>query len=325
MIVFACCLLLVAPAAAEEQGAFTKAIEHAQQRTVKIYGAGIARVAGYATGLVVSDEGHILTAQGVYLSGERLRVGLPDGSIHPATVVRRSLPLQVALLKIDQATPDYFNLADQPKVRRGDWVLAVSNAFKVADGSEPLSVTLGVASLRTRVDAKRGVQDIDYQGEALMIDAITSNPGAPGGAVVTSEGRLVGMIGKIIESKRTNTRLNYAVPIDQLQQFFAGQAQVAAPPPATAKATLGIRLFTLSGPRGPAYVDRLEAGGPAVKAGLKPDDLIVSLDGQLVRSARDYQSKLDSLRPGREIAVVVKRRGRVIELTITPAAAAENE
>lgn len=306
-------------AAAEQPSAFAKAIENAQQRTVKIYGAGIARVAGYASGVIVSGDGHVLTAQGVYLASQRLRVGLADGSVHPAKVIRRSLSLQVALLKIEQPTPNYFDLTDQPTIRRGDWVLAVSNAFKVADGPEPLSVSLGVVSLRTRVEAKRGVQDIDYQGDALMIDAITSNPGAPGGALVTTDGRLAGMIGRIIESRRTNTRINYAVPVDQLQQFMAGESP-ETPAEMNEKATLGIRLFTLSGLRGPAYVDRVSPGSPAAAATLQADDLIVSIDGQVVRDVRDYQQKVDRLQVGKKVKLVIKRRGKVIEVAITPVA-----
>jgi serine protease Do len=306
------------PSLAQRPSAFSEAIEYAQARTVKIYGAGIGRVAGYATGLIVSAEGDILTSQGVYLSSENLRVGLPDGSLHPARVVRRSLPLQAALLKIDAPTPNHFDLAQPVEIRKGDWVLAVSNAFKVADGREPLSVNLGVFSLRTRVEAKRGVQDVDFEGDALLIDAITSNPGAAGGAVVTADGKLVGMIGKIIESKQTNTRLNYAVPTDQLARFLAGQEQLADTTQPKQKATLGLRLFTLGGRRGPAYIDRIAPGGAAARAGLRPDDLIVSINGQVVRDVEDFGKKLDTLTPKVEVPLVIKRRGKVLQLKITP-------
>jgi serine protease Do len=268
----------------------------------------------------VSAEGDIVTAQGVYLSSDHLRVGLADGSIHPAKVVRRDLSLQLALLKIDVPTPEFFDLSQQPEVQKGDWVLAVSNAFKVADGREPLSVNLGIYSLRTRVEAKRGVQDVEYDGDAVLIDAITSNPGAAGGAVVAADGRLVGMIGKIIESKQTNTRLNYAVPVDLLKKFHDGQSMVVSVEPRQ-KATLGLRLFLLGGRRGPAFVDRVVTGGPAAKAGLRPDDLIVSLAGGVVRDVSDFEQKVELLTPGREVALVVKRQGQLLELTVTPAPA----
>src|SRR6186997_2554982 len=90
-------LAFASSAAADHEsidGAFADAVDVAQKRTVKIFGAAIGRSPGYGTGLVVSPQGDILTAQGVYLAGDNLRVTLPDGSTHYATVKRRSDSLQ---------------------------------------------------------------------------------------------------------------------------------------------------------------------------------------------------------------------------------------
>src|SRR4051794_40035856 len=188
-VLFALGALLLATSACygtETDGPFARAIELAQQRTVKVFGAGIGRAAGYASGIVVSRDGQIVTAQGVFLAADNLRVTLPDGSTHAANVVRRSTDLQAALLKIDAATPEFFDLAQPPIVERGDWLLAVSNAFKVAERNEPLSVNIGALSLRMPIDARRGFHDFPYHADAYLYDAITSNPGAEGGAVVTA-------------------------------------------------------------------------------------------------------------------------------------------
>lgn len=302
---------------------FAAATEYAQRRTVKVYGAGIGRATGYASGLLVSGDGLIVTAYGVYLTGDRIRIGLPGGEMHEARLVRRSIPLQLALLKIDVSTPDHFELAATAVGEPGDWVLAVSNAFKVAEGPEPLSLNLGVISLRTRLEARLGAHDVEYLGDALLIDAITSNPGAPGGAVVTADSRLAGMIGRIIQSKSTGTRLNYAVPAELLHAFVneTAPAVAAAPPVQGGKAELGLRLFRLGGRRAPAYVDRVSANGPAAAAGVKVDDLIISLAGQPVRDAADYEKIAASLVPGQETDLVVKRGERLAPLRITPQAA----
>jgi serine protease Do len=289
---------------------------------VKVFGAGIGRTPGYATGLIVGPQGEILTAQGIFLNAGSLRVTLPDGTTHFATVVRRSTELQAALLKIDAATPEHFNLAQVAKGQRGDWILAVSNAFKVAEGVEPLSVNVGVLSVRMPIDARRGFNDFPYQADAWLYDAITSNPGADGGAVVTSEGQLVGMIGRVIESKSTNTRLNYAVPADLLAKFVAGEetqpmAAVARP---GAKADLGIRLFALGGRRAPAYIDRVIAGSPAAVAGLKTDDLVVTIAGQVVRDSSDFKRLAEGLPIGEEVVVEVKRKNDLVSVKLTPVA-----
>lgn len=311
-------------AAKDESSPFAAAIEYAQQRTVKIYGASIGRVSGFATGLIVSAEGDIITSQGVHLSGFRVRVTLPDGTMHNAKVVRRDADAQLALLKVEVPTPAYFALSESQVGKSGDWVLAVSNAFKVADGVEPLSVNLGVASLRTELDAKRLTQDYDYHGDVLLIDAITSNPGAAGGAVVTVDKRLAGMIGKVIEGKSTNTRLNYAVPNDVLHAFFAGKdLGNQTVPVAKGKAVLGIRLFALGGRNSPAYIDRVSPSSPASKVKLQPDDLIVSIDGQQVRTVRDYGKILESLVPEQAVTLIVKRRNSLVEVKITPDAEEE--
>lgn len=324
-LVAATFLVPLAPARSDDDDGneFAAAIAYAQKRTVKLYGAGIGREPGYASGILVSADGLILTAQGVYLSGERLRISLPDGSSHQATLQRRSQNLQLALLKIDAKTPDYFNLVQQAPAKQGDWVLAVSNAFKVADGDEPLSVNLGVISLRTRLEAKRGFSDIPYEGDVLLIDAITSNPGAPGGAVMTADAQLAGLIGRIIEGKKTNTRLNYVVPTDLLAQFVAGKETAPTVVAGGAKGEVGIRLFGLGGRKAPAYIDRVLPGSPAAKAGLKSDDLIVSLAGQVVHDSLDYKKIVETLKAGQEVTISVKRNNQVVTVQIVPVAAQE--
>ncbi|MEX2026605.1 MAG: trypsin-like peptidase domain-containing protein [Pirellulaceae bacterium] len=306
-------------------GAFAPAVEYAQARTVKIFGAGIGRSPGYATGLIVSPQGEILTTQGVFLAGDNLRVTLADGTTHGAQVVRRSQKLLVALLKIDTITQEHFELPAKPVAAKGDWILGVSNAFKVADGREPLSVNIGVLSLRTRLDARRGYHDFLYDGDVYLIDAITSNPGAAGGAVVNAEGKLVGMVGRVIESRATNTRLNYAIPADLLKAFVEGKEEPplvasADPMPPGAKAELGLRLFALGGRKSPAYIDRVIPGSPAAQAGLKSDDLIVAIDGQVVRDGGDYRRIVETLRPGNEVVLEVKRKNDLLSVKITPAA-----
>lgn len=315
-----------APAADEPtvNDVFATAVAAAQKRCVKIFGGGIGRNEGYATGLIVSPDGQILTAHGVYLAGERIRVALPDGSVHMAQVERRSQGLQAALLKIDVPTPDYFDLAQAGVARKGDWVLAVSNAFKVADGPEPLSVNLGVVSLRTQLDAQNGVQDVPYEGDVLLIDAITSNPGAAGGAVIGTDGKLVGMIGRLMESKATSTRLNYAVPVDLLAAFQKNeqpQTPRITPTTNTVKSETGIRLFALGGKRDPAYIDRVVPNSPAAAAGLRPDDLVVSIGGEVVRDITDFKAAIKTLPPGVEVEILVKRKNDVVSIKLTPVSA----
>ncbi len=312
--------LAIAVEPAESANPFASAIAVAQQRTVKVYGGAIGRSPGYGTGILVSADGQIVTAQGVHLASDNLRVVLSDGIVCPASVVRRSEPLQVALLKIDARTPHFFDLSSPPKAREGDWIVAVSNAFKVADGPEPLSASIGVLSSRMPLEARRGVHDFPYRGDAYLYDAITSNPGAAGGAVLTADGQLIGMIGRVIEAQATNTRLNYAVPADLLAAFTTGkETEPAAVAQSNAqKIDLGIRLFALGGRRAPAYVDRVIPSSPAATAGVRTDDLIVTINGQVVRDASEFKRISEALKPGGEISIEVKRGDRLLLLQVTP-------
>lgn len=297
------------------------AIEATQPRMVKVYGAGAGRVEGFATGILISNDGKILTSQGVFLDGRQVKVVLANGAQYQATILRRDRVAQLSLLKIQAKTPDYFELSSEPVGEKGDWVVALCNAFKVADKDEPVSVTLGIISLRTTMEARLTKRDVAYQGELVLIDAITSNPGAAGGAVVTPDGKLVGIVGKIINSSETNTRLNYAVPSSVLAKFVEGNTDpivAAQPVEVTQQVDLGVVLFKFGGRSNPAYIDRVVRGSPAAKSKLKTDDMIVSIDGNKIGNVKDYARILETLRPEEEVLMIVKRGVEMVRIHITP-------
>lgn len=326
------CLALVAiaviPANAQDGGFLEKMILTAQPKMVKVFGAGAGRVDSFATGFIVSDDGKIVTAQGVILDGKRVRVVMADGTSHEATVLKRDRVRQVALLKIQAKTPEYFELSNEPVGLKGDWVVALSNAFKVADKQEPLSATLGVVSLRTELEARLTKRDVAYKGELVLIDAIVSNPGAAGGAVLNIDGKVVGMIGKVINSSETNTRLNYAVPNTFLAEFVANKQTTevveATAAPVLGQADLGIVLFKFGGRSNPAYIDRVLRGSPAAAAELQTDDMIVAIAGQKIGSVKEYLDMVETLRPEEEILIIVKRGLNIVRARVTPRAKAKN-
>ena len=182
---------------------------------------------------------------------------------------------------------------------------------------------MGIVSLRTSMTAKLNSRDIAYRGDLVLIDAITSNPGAGGGAVVTSDGKLVGMIGKIINSSDTNTRLNYAVPNEALYRFVNDLPDTESVEDDKKKLAQGavvdwgIRIFRLGGKRDPAYVDRVVSGSPAAKAGIKPDDLVVSIAGEKIGNVRQFDQVIKQPSDSPDQIVVVKRGRELLRLTIS--------
>ncbi len=313
-----------APAPAPAVAYPLAAIPSLLRRTVKIRGAGIGAEVGYASGIIISPDGDVLTAAGVYTADPNLKVVLADGTVVPAMVWRRSDALQTVWLKIPVKTPDYFNLSAQPRGRPGDWVLAVGNPFQVAQGPEPLSITAGVICARAAIGLRKRLQDLPLEGDVLLVDAIVANPGAPGGALVDLQGDLLGMVGKVAESRATGTRINYAIPADALDAFVHGRPipgvgdQGRPGVPDVRPAQTGIRLFTLAGNRTPAFVDAVVPGSPAAQAGLAKDDLLLAIAGREVRHVADAQKALAGLSVGRTVTILVKRGNSVLTLSVTP-------
>jgi len=304
----------------QEPATLPDLVDRLQGKIVKVFGAGAGQVEAYSTGLIVSADGLIVTSQGVYLDGAQTVVVLADGRKFSATIMRRNRRLQLAMLKIDTATPDHFSLDVEADYRQGDRIVAMSNAFRVADKQEPVSAWLGIVSLPTSIDARLNDRDIAYQGELILIDSITSNPGAAGGAVVALDGNLIGVIGKVIESSETNTRLNYAVPARLVRDFAQGKLSdvVELQSPSFVVGVTGIRLFELGGKSAPAYIDRVVEGSPASDAGLKIDDLIVSVNGNNTGNVRECQAELAKLPAGVEAVIIVKRGKGLERFPVTP-------
>lgn len=326
------------PAAATPEGAgsaaargmFAPAIGAACDRVVKLYGGSIGREHGFASGVIVSADGQIVTTLSVLLEGASLRVVLPDGRKLPAEVLRRDERRQLALLKVDARELPFFELSSSIHVQVGDWLVAAANPFKVADGPEPVSIAVGVLAARTTLDARRRAQEFPYEGEVLLTDVVVSTPGCAGGALVDARGRLVGVIGKAVIGNRTNTWLNYALPVEEVAAFVHGtesaaSAQAAAPGAGGAlsvgadadRADLGIQLFTVGGRTKPAYVERVRPRSAARAAGLRANDLIVSLNGVLVATCEDFDAAARKLRVGDAVELSVKRGDEIVTIQFT--------
>jgi len=346
LLLCGCCLLLLngllGPSAlkgqeagdAKEANPFERAIAISQPKLVKVYGGKLGREAGYATGMIVSPSGEILTASSALLATDSLRVVDSSGMEHSAKVIKRNAAWQLALLKIEAETPQHFDLKEPVEVSPGGWALVVSNAFRVGEGNEPLGVTLGVVSGKQRLDAKRGFTGVELPGDVIFMDAITSNPGAAGGAVLKEDGTLLGMVGKLLEDKNSGARVNYAIPKEALSKFLLEVpeemiAEDSAKPtelPGTSaeRRELGIRVLAVGGARGAAYVDRVLPGSEAAIAGVRPDDLVVSVNGKTVRDGAALKKALAGISGSEMVVLEVKRKDQLLRLELKMADSAEN-
>lgn len=282
------------------------ALEKTLPKTVKIYGVGgLAGFDDAQSGILISNSGHILTVTGSVLDEDPITCTLNDGQKFTAKLVGINPKLAIAVLKIDAQTPDYFDLSAEPvPVAVGRPVLAVTNLYSVATGNEPMSVQHGVISAITPLEARRGAFVAGYKGDVYLIDAITNNPGAPGGALVDYNGAFLGLVGKQLKSTTQSIYINFAMPqstlssavqdiLDKKTQKADNQNEVVKPADAWTPRKLGFQLTSDVLPLTPAYVDSVLNNSPAAKAGLKPDDFIVMVNGNIVKDVKALKAALE--------------------------------
>jgi len=336
MVCFVFMLILsasVAIAASERPSETAGTLERIQAKMVKIYGAGGYRgLESYQSGMLVSPQGHILTAYSHVLDTDYITAYLADGRKFEAKLLGADPRLEAAVLKINAADLPYFDLDRAAKAEEGSSVLALSNLFNVAQGDEPTSVQHGIISAITNLEARRGAFETPYRGPIYVLDAKTNNPGSAGGALVNRKGELLAMLGKELRNSMNNTWLNYAVPVEELRpsieairggKFIAqGESDPNRKPAhALTLEALGIVLVPDVLERTPPYVELVRAGSPAEKAGLQSDDLIVLLGDQLVQSCKLLRADLECVDAFDSVKITVLRGRDLMEFNLSDAAA----
>ncbi|MEC8651611.1 MAG: trypsin-like peptidase domain-containing protein [Planctomycetota bacterium] len=295
---------------------------------VKVFGAsGLATIKPYATGVIVSDRGHILTLDQVLLQKGRTRVVLYDGSVHPATLYAADEKLGVRILKISAEDVDgplqplWPPSAETARRRNGQFVVSLGNCFRLAEFSEKVSATFGVVVGTANTALRYRMADVKYDGDIILTDAC-NNPGHYGGGLFTLDGRWIGLNMRLLDSKETNTMLSAAIPsrdlLPYLEEMVLGKARVEVEV-ANVPVWTGVKLFESAGRKSPpAYVERVKRGSPARALGLRIDDLIVRIDDFSVRSCTEFRRVLEKYKPGDTVKVMWKRGARVMtgEMTL---------
>jgi serine protease Do len=303
-------------------------IAQVQPRIVKIYGAGgLQGLEAYQSGFLISAEGHVLTVWSYVLDTEEVTVVLHDGRRHTAKLLGADPRLEIAVLKLEAENLDHFELDQAADVPAGTRVLAFSNLFGVATGDEAASVQKGAVAAKTNLAARRGAYETPYDGPVYVLDAMTNNPGAAGGALVNLQGQLLGLLGKELRNSLNNVWLNYAVPIDQLRDTVAAiEEGKYTPRPANDPARkpenplrlelLGLVLVPDVLQRTPPFIDEVRPNTPASRAGLKPDDVVVFVGGRLVQSVKALAGEIEYIDREDEVQLTIVRGQELVDVTL---------
>lgn len=319
----------MALAATGETGSFANVVESVQPKIVKIYGSGgLQGLEAYQSGLLISAEGHILTAWSYVLDAEEyIHAVLDDGSRHEVKLLAHDPRLEIAILKIEATGLPHFQLAEAVELHPGDRVLAFSNLFGIAVGDESASVLHGTVSTITQLTARRGAFQSVYHGPVYVLDAMTNNPGAAGGVLTDRQGRLAGLLGKELRNSLDNTWLNFAIPISALnpsvQDLLAGRnpprrTDETAKKPANPHTltALGLVLVPNVLAKTPPYVDRVRPASPAAAAGLRPDDLILFVNERMVSSCKDLIEELSFIDRLDPVQLTVQRGQELVNVEL---------
>src|SRR5262249_25104550 len=159
------------------------------------FGAGGGGHPGHGTGGLIPSAGFVLNTTSPLLDQYDVLGSLSDGRRYPANAPAAATALATALPSIEtREDPPFFDLpaaAKRSAALPGTWILAYSNEFRIAPREEPLSVQQGLVAAYTKLHGRRGIYEAPYIGDVYVLDAITNNPGAAGGAVTTRNGELL--------------------------------------------------------------------------------------------------------------------------------------
>jgi serine protease Do len=267
---------------------------------------------GLGTAFVYDPEGFLLTNNHVIEDATDISVSFFDGREFVATVVGRDKHTDIAVLRLDEKGLPALPFGDSDAIEVGDWVVAIGNPFGLAH-----TVSAGILSAkgRTRDDVK-GLDPTGYFN-FLQTDA-SINPGNSGGPLLNLRGEVVG-INAAVRANANN--IGFAIPINMVKQLLPpllrdGKIRRSAIG-VIVEALNGIEAGRLKRPdRKGAWVKEVIPGGPADKAGLAPDDVIVAFDGKPVSGPDELRWLASIAGVSKVVALRIARQERLFDVRV---------
>jgi len=285
------------------------------------------RVEGLGTGFIVSADGLIITNQHVTGGADQIVVTLRDGRDLPARLLGEDDHTDIAVLQVDATRLPVAPIGRSRTLAAGDWAIAIGNPYGYLLGNSEPSVTAGVISGLGR-DILPGQEQTGLYVDMIQTDAAI-NPGNSGGPLVNADGEVVGVNTFILSQTGGSVGLGFAIPIERAMRVAQDLRRLGR----VRRGWVGVEIAEPAAQsadwrRQPGVVVRRVApNGPGIAAALKPGDLIVRADGQVLRNFLGWERVLVDLVPGDTVRVAVTRGGVTRDASLVavepPSASAE--
>lgn len=300
------------------------AIVHIRVNETKVQGGiGPMRTQGQGSGFIYRADGYIITNDHVVADADKVTVILNDGREISGTVTRANDPqVDIAIVKVDAKNLPTAQFADSDQVKTGQFALAFGAPYGLEN-----TMTVGHISAVGRDSAIPDMRSGSVRAYSSLIQTDAPiNPGNSGGPLVNVEGQVIGINtsiyseGASITGQGGNVGIGFAIPSNQVKVV----ADILIEKGKLSRGYLGLGLRDLKpfekkemGIPAGAYVDRVEAGSPAGKAGLKKDDVVVRVGSTSVRSQQDLRLSMFRYEPGAKVQLEVLRGGKPTNITVT--------
>ena len=265
---------------------------------------------GMGSGFIVESDGVILTNAHVLEGADEVRVRLIDRREFKGKVVGVDKPTDIAVVKIDAKGLPTVKLGDPRSIKVGEWVVAIGSPFGFEN-----TVTAGIVSATSR-----SLPDGTYV-PFIQTDAAV-NPGNSGGPLFNMKGEVIGINSQIYSRTGGYQGLAFAIPVDVAADVKTQLVQHGK----VERGRLGVSIqevtqslaqsFGLDRPRG-ALVAQVEKGSPAEKAGVKPGDVLLGINGKTVERSAELPPLVAAVKPGTKAAFELWRDGRKQTLDVT--------
>jgi Do/DeqQ family serine protease len=256
-----------------------------------------------------AKNGYIVTNAHVVDNATEITVTLQDGRDLTATVVGSDVPSDVAVLKVPPESLTQVALGDSTRLEVGDFVVAIGNPFGLQH-----TVTSGIVSGLGR----SGINPDGYE-DFIQTDA-SINPGNSGGALVNLRGELVGINSAILSRSGGNIGIGFAIPVNMARSIMDQLLKYGS----VKRGLLGVSIYSLTPDMAKSLnitstqgvlVSQVNEGSAADKAGIKPGDVIVSINGQTIKSNSELRNAIGLSRVGDKLEVSLIRDRKPLQVT----------